>query len=97
MKKLYYFYVTVRDGEHEYSYHCALRARSEATATKRAQKYARTFLCCRMIPYQWAHDGRGRKLYPIQWEASGGSEYRIVEMEGVSETTEQELLNRLLI
>lgn len=95
--KLFRFTVEVRDGEHEYSSFHALRARTEASANRRARKCAQTFLGTRTKPYEWARDARGRKLYPIRWEPTDDVEYRLVEMKGVSETTEQELLHWILI
>lgn len=94
--QLFRFTVEVKDGEHEYSHFHLLRARTEASANKRAQKYAQTFLGSRTRPYEWARDIRGRKLHPIRWEPTDGVEYRLVEMKGVTETTEQELLHWIL-
>lgn len=95
--KLFRFTVEVRDGEHEYGYLHALRAKTKASADRRARTYARTFLGSRMKPYDWVRDARGRKLFPYRWEPVNGWEYRIVEMKGVAETTEQELLRWILM
>ena len=84
--KLYYFCITIKDGEHEYSYTLGLRSRNATNADKRARQYAKTFLGNRM---KWMDDET--------LEPDNGYEYRYVEYSGVSETTEQELVNRLMI
>jgi hypothetical protein len=94
---LYSFWVNVRDGEHEYSHFELVKAKTQREADGRARKYARTFLGCRMKPCEWAHDKKGRDLFPIAWEPAGGEgEYRIVEMEGTDPTTSEKVISTLL-
>jgi hypothetical protein len=94
---LYSFWVNVRDGEHGYSHFELVRAKTQGEADARARKYARTFLGCRMKPCEWAHDGKGKELFPIAWEPKGGEgEYRIVEMEGTDPITPEKVISTLL-
>lgn len=83
--KLFHFYIEVRDGEHEYSHLGAVRARTGASAEKKARKKAEQFLGSRM---KWTDE---RTLEPVD-----GSEYRIVRFEGVQETTIEKILRRVM-
>jgi len=85
--RLFHFSITVRDGEHEYLDTLAVRARGKATAQKRANEYAKTYLGSRM---KWSE--RYHCFEPLT-----GFEYRLVEVSRVSEISEEELLLRITI
>jgi hypothetical protein len=95
--KLFSFWVNVRDGELEYSHFELVRAKTQSEADVHARNYAQNFLGCKMKPCDWAHDVKGRELYPIAWEPAGGQgEYRTVEMEGTDPTTLDKVISTFL-
>lgn len=95
--KLFSFWINVRDGEHEYSHFELVRAKTQSEADVRARKYTQNFFGCKMKPCEWAHDEKGRQLYPISWKPAGGEgEYRIVEMEGTDPTTPEKVISTFL-
>jgi len=83
----YFFYIIVRDGDHEYFIPRVTRARNMDSAEKKAFKYAKRFLGSKM---KWSNE------YDC-FEPADGAEYRLVKVGAIYETTQEEIIRSLMV